>query len=78
MATKDDKKDVMYRADEVDDIVVTLQRLYALDDAIFNQTQLNRPAGYIVPLHNIRKELSDKLTTLTSKSKTTEEPVKSA
>jgi len=64
----------VYTDMEVVGIMETMERIYALDDAIYNQEQLRRPETYIKPLREIRKNLSDYLTHLTSKAVT--EPAK--
>lgn len=52
---------------EVTEIMKTLQKIYALDDAMYNQEQLKRPTSYFAPLMDIRKDLTDRMNTLTSK-----------
>jgi hypothetical protein len=59
---------ISYSDGEVADIMISLQNIYALDDAIYNQTQLNRPDTFIKPLKDMRKRISDYLTRLTSKA----------
>jgi hypothetical protein len=58
---------ISYSDGEVADIMISLQNIYALDDAIYNQTQLNRPDTFIKPLKDMRKRISDYLTRITSK-----------
>jgi|WetSurSiteA1Bulk_404760.scaffolds.fasta_scaffold13542_3 hypothetical protein len=60
--------EITYSDGEVGDIMVSLQNIYALDDAIYNQTQLNRPETFIKPLKDMRKRIGDYLTQLTSKT----------
>ena len=58
---------VTYSDPEVANIMVSLQNLYALDDAIYNQGQLNRPETFIKPLKDMRERISGYLRHLTSK-----------
>jgi hypothetical protein len=58
---------ITYSDPEVADIMVSLQNLYALDDAIYNQGQLNRPDTFIKPLKDMRERISGYLRHLTSK-----------
>lgn len=60
---------VSYSDPEVADIMISLQNIYALDDAIYNQTQLNRPETFIKPLKDMRERIGGYLTRLTSKGK---------
>jgi hypothetical protein len=58
---------VSYSDPEVADIMISLQNIYALDDAIYNQTQLNRPETFIKPLKDMRDRIGNYLKVLTSK-----------
>jgi len=58
---------ITYSDPEVADIMISLQNIYALDDAIYNQTQLNRPDTFIKPLKDMRTRISEYLTRLTTK-----------
>lgn len=58
---------VSYSDPEVADIMISLQNIYALDDAIYNQTQLNRPDTFIKPLKDMRERIGGYLKVLTSK-----------
>jgi len=58
---------VSYSDPEVADIMISLQNIYALDDAIYNQTQLNRPDTFIKPLKDMRDRIGGYLKALTSK-----------
>ena len=70
MTAKDSKptQEAQYLDSEVNEIMLTLHRIYALDDAIANQVAVNRPNTFIQPLIEIRKWSSDRLTALTAKS----------
>ena len=57
----------VYSDPEVVAIMETLERIYAVDDAVYNQEQLRRPETYIKPLREMRVGLSGYLTSLTSK-----------
>lgn len=65
--TKDEPTPVTYSDGEVADVMISLQNIYALDDAIYNQTQLNRPDTFIKPLKDMRMRIGDYLKRLTSK-----------
>lgn len=58
---------ITYTDPEVGDIMVSIQNIYALDDAIYNQTQLNRPETFIKPLKDMRERIGAYLKKLTSK-----------
>ena len=63
----------IYTDPEVADIMHTLQHIYAIDDAIYNQKQLNRPEGYINPLIEIRLMIASRLKQLTAKGQPKQE-----
>lgn len=65
---------ISYSDPEVADIMVSLQNIYALDDAIYNQTQLNRPETFIKPLQEMRVRIGAYLKTLTSKGTPPQSP----
>ena len=65
--TKKPEDAATYTDEEVTEIMELIKNIYAIDDAIYNGTQLNRPPGYVAPLHNIRKDYADRLVQITSK-----------
>lgn len=65
---------ITYSDPEVADIMISLQNIYALDDAIYNQTQLNRPDTFIKPLKDMRERIGGYLKALTSKGNPTPAP----
>ena len=44
------KSPVLFSEQDVEDLILAQQDIYALDDAIANQTQLRRPDRFIIPL----------------------------
>ena len=60
--------ELVYTDPEVAEIMTLLAQIYAIDDAIYNQTRMERPAGYIKPLHDIRAFVSGRMKYLTSKA----------
>lgn len=62
---------VSYSDNEVADVMITLQNIYALDDAIYNQMQLNRPDTFVKPLKDMRERIGMYLKNLTSKGMNT-------
>ena len=56
-----------YTDSEVSEIILTQQKIYALDDARACQITLNRPASFIQPLEEIRADLHTKMVYLTTK-----------
>lgn len=74
MAAKDqiekpeDQKPV-FTESETDRMLQTLQLIYALDDAISNQQKLQRPAGFVQPLMNLREVYGHELQDLASRGK---------
>ena len=56
-----------YTDSEVSEIILTQQKIYALDDAKACQITLNRPASFIQPLEEIRDDLHKRMVYLTTK-----------
>ena len=70
--TKEDT--AIYTDGEVGSIMSTLGGIYALDDAIYNQKQLQRPETYIRPLEELRRNLGSHLQVLSSKAEPKPKP----
>ena len=70
--TKEDP--AIYTDGEVGSIMSTLGSIYALDDAIYNQKQLQRPETFIRPLEDIRRNLGSHLQLLSSKAEPKPKP----
>lgn len=62
-----EKAEAVYTDPEVSEIITALQTVYALDDAIANQMQINRPEGFVKPLVELRMNCANRLTALTAK-----------
>ena len=58
----------IYSDNEVGIILLLQQRVFALDDAIYNQEQLKRPETFIKPLEEIRAGIAMMLKQATAKS----------
>lgn len=67
------ESELVYTDPEVAEIMTLLAQIYAIDDAIYNQTRMERPPGYIKPLHDIRAFVSGRMKYLTSKTNINQE-----
>ena len=65
-----EEQEKTYTDAEVSEIMLTQQKIYALDDAKSCQIGLNRPASFIQPLEEIRADLHARMIYLTSKKET--------
>ena len=65
--TKPVEEEKQYTDAEVSEIMLTMQKIYALDDAKSCQIGLNRPPTFIQPLEEIRAGLHEKMVYLTTK-----------
>ena len=65
--TKDTTEEKQYTDSEVSEIILTQQKIYALDDAKSCQMAMNRPASFIQPLDEIRQDLHTRMMYLTTK-----------
>jgi len=63
-------EDKQYTDSEVSEIILTQQKIYALDDARACQITLNRPASFVQPLEEIRSDLHARMVYLTTKKET--------
>ena len=62
-----EEQEKIYSDAEVSEIMLTLQKIYALDDAKSCQIGLNRPPTFIQPLEEIRAGLHERMVYLTNK-----------
>ena len=58
---------LVYTDNEVGNIISLLGTIYALDDAIYNQKQLQRPVTNIQPLEELRRGLGMQLQAVSAK-----------
>ena len=58
---------LLYTDSEVGNIISLLGTIYALDDAIYNQKQLQRPVTNIQPLEELRRGLGMQLQAVSAK-----------
>lgn len=58
---------MIFSQSEADHMLQLLSLIYALDDAIANQSQLRRPEGFIQPIIDIRKAFGEDLQRIAAK-----------
>ena len=68
--TTEISEEKQYTDSEVSEIILTQQKIYALDDARACQLTLNRPASFIQPLEEVRDDLHKRMVYLTTKKET--------